>query len=65
MAKKQEGMVTPKAAAEFLGISVRSLERYADDSDKPIVAVKYSRSSVRYDMDELVKFKEQCRVVKV
>lgn len=50
--------VSGEAAAEFLGISIRKLEKYRREGDGPKF-VRLSHKLVRYRICDLLEFQEQ------
>ena len=50
--------VPSEEAAEFLGISIRKLEKYRREGDGPVF-VRLSHKLVRYRICDLLKFQEQ------
>lgn len=50
--------VSSEEAAEFLGISIRKLEKYRREGDGPVF-VRLSHKLVRYRVCDLLEFQEQ------
>ena len=55
----QHGLLAPDAAAEYLGVSARTLRRRVADGDIP--AIRLGPRTIRFDPDDLADYIERLR----